>query len=109
MRNDSLTRGTRTHNEPACIEKIDSHMVVAYPRPRPLFRSMMPINVVQPAPVLNLCTFIPVVWISFQLSLVYGRQHNEQVSLVFLHCLIIPEDKSDISYILVAILIKLTG
>jgi len=62
MCNDSLTRGTKTHNEPACIEKIDSHMVVAYPRQHSLFWSMMPINVVQPAPVQDLHTFIPVVY-----------------------------------------------
>ena len=110
MCNDLLTRGTKTHNEPECIEKIDSYMVVAYPRPHPLLSSMMPINVVQTAPVLDLHTFIPVVWISFQLSLAHGRQHTEQPnSLVFLHCLIIPEYKSDISFILLAILIKLTG
>ena len=100
----------RLLNESLAAYIVRTYMVVAYPRQCPLFSSMMPINVVQTEPVLDLHTFIPVVWISFQLSLAYGRQHTEQPnSLVFLHCLIIPEYKSDISYVLLAILIKLTG
>ena len=93
----------RLLNESLAAYIVHTYMVVAYPRQCPLFSSMMPINVVQTEPVLYLHTFIPAVWIS--LALVNTEQPN---SLVFLHCLIIPEYKSDISYVLLAILVKLT-
>ena len=97
MRNDSLMRRIKTHNEPACIEKIDSHMVAAYPRRRPLVRLMTPINVVQTAPILDQHTFIPVVS-NLALHMEDNTPNNQTVYIVFLQCLIIPEYKSDISY-----------